>query len=53
MKNRTKPYSIEFCELIIVQYNSGQSDKNLSTQFDVSQVSIYIWLSKLNIKKNY
>lgn len=50
MKNRTKPYSLEFRKLIVDQYNSGQSVKKLSNQFDISQVSIYRWIKKSNIE---
>lgn len=51
-KNRSKPYNDNFKELIVNQYYSGDTVKELSNKYSVSEVSIYRWINRLQSFKN-
>lgn len=40
-------YSDDFREMVVNLYHSGQPVKNLSSEYGVSEVTIYAWIKKL------
>lgn len=46
-KNNGKRYNDDFRKMIVDLYHSGQSVKNLSSEYGVSEVTIYAWIKKL------
>lgn len=51
-KNRSKPYNENLKKLIVNQYYSGNTVKELSNKYSVSEVSIYRWINRLQSFKN-
>jgi len=47
-KKNGKRYNDDFRQMIVDLYHSGQSVKNLSSEYGVSEVTIYNWIKKLN-----
>jgi len=43
-----KRYSDDFRKMVVDLYHSGQSAKNLSSEYGVSEVTIYAWIKKLS-----
>jgi len=43
-----KRYSDDFRKMVVDLYHSGQSVKNLSSEYGVSEVTIYAWIKKLS-----
>ena len=50
MKNKKhgKRYNDDFRKMIVELHNSGQSVKDLSSEYGVSEVTIYNWIKKFN-----
>ncbi len=46
-KNNGKRYNDDFRKMIVDLYDSGQSVTNLSSEYGVSEVTIYAWIKKL------
>ncbi|MEN0647934.1 transposase [Caldifermentibacillus hisashii] len=46
-KNNGKRYNEDFRKMIVDLYDSGQSVRNLSSEYGVSEVTIYAWIKKL------
>lgn len=42
-KNTGKKYNEDFKKMIVELYNSGSSAKDLSSEYGVSEVTIYAW----------
>jgi transposase len=47
-KNTSKKYNEDFKLMIVDLYNSGSSAKNLSSEYGVSEVTIYEWIKKFS-----
>ena len=47
-KNNGKRYNDDFRKMVVELYNSGQSVKSLSSEYGVSEVTIYAWIKKFN-----
>ena len=47
-KNNGKRYNDDFRKMIVDLYQSGQSVRNLSSEYGVSDVTIYAWIKKLS-----
>jgi len=47
-KKHGKRYTDDFRKMIVDLYHSGQKVKNLSSEYGVSEVTIYDWIKKLN-----
>lgn len=45
-KNNGKRYNDDFRKMVVDLYNSGQSVRNLSSEYGVSEVTIYAWIKK-------
>ena len=45
--NNGKRYNDDFRKMIVELYNSGQSVRSLSSEYGVSEVTIYAWIKKL------
>lgn len=45
-KNNGKRYNDDFCKMVVELYHSGQSVRDLSSEYGVSEVSIYAWIKK-------
>jgi len=45
-KNNGKRYNDDFRKMIVDLYQSGQSVRNLSSEYGVSDVTIYAWIKK-------
>jgi len=45
-KNNGKRYNDDFRKMVVDLYNSGQSVRNLSSGYGVSDVTIYAWIKK-------
>jgi len=45
-KNNGKRYNDDFRKRLVDLYNSGQSVRNLSSEYGVSDVNIYAWIKK-------
>src|SRR5699024_5426091 len=43
-----KRYNDDFRKMIVDLYQSGQSVRNLSSEYGVSDVTIYAWIKKLS-----
>lgn len=43
-----KRYSDDFRKMVVDLYNSGQSVRDLSREYGVSDVTIYAWIKKLS-----
>src|SRR5699024_1222772 len=46
--NNGKRYCDDFCKMVVDFYNSGQSVRDLSREYGVSDVTIYAWIKKLS-----
>jgi len=42
-----KRYNDDFRKMVVVLYHSSQSVRDLSSEYGVSEVSIYAWIKKL------
>ncbi|MGE6842040.1 transposase [Bacillus subtilis] len=47
-KNTGKKYNEDFKKMIVDLYNSGSSAKDLSSEYGVSEVTIYAWVKKFS-----
>ncbi len=47
-KNTGKKYNEDFKKMIVDLYNSGNSAKDLSSEYGVSEVTIYAWIKKFS-----
>ncbi|MDC3422016.1 IS3 family transposase [Aquibacillus koreensis] len=47
-KNTGKKYNEDFKKMIVDLYNSGSSAKDLSSEYGVSEVTIYSWIKKFS-----
>jgi transposase len=47
-KNTGKKYNEDFKMMIFDLYNSGSSAKDLSSEYGVSEVTIYAWIKKFS-----
>jgi transposase len=47
-KNTGKKYNQDFKKMVVDLYNSGHSAKNLSSEYGVSEVTIYAWVKKFS-----
>ncbi|MCT2536221.1 IS3 family transposase [Aquibacillus koreensis] len=47
-KNTGKKYNEDFKKMIVDLYNSGSSAKDLSSEYGVSEVTIYAWIKKFS-----
>jgi len=45
--NNGKRYNDDFRKIVVDLYHSGQSVRNLSGEYGVSEVTIYAWIKKL------
>jgi len=45
-KNNGKRYNDDFRKMVVDLYQSGQSVRNLSSEYGVSEVTIYTWIKK-------
>ncbi len=45
-KNNGKRYNDDFRKIVVDLYNSGQTVRNLSSEYGVSEVTIYAWIKK-------
>ncbi|WP_425453610.1 transposase [Oceanobacillus chungangensis] len=45
-RNNSKRYNYDFQKMIVELYNTGSSDKDLSSEYGVSDVTIYAWIKK-------
>lgn len=45
-KNNGKRYNDDFRKMVVDLYHSGQSVGNLSSEYGVSEVTIYAWIKK-------
>lgn len=43
-----KKYNQDFKKMVVDLYNSGHSAKNLSSEYGVSEVTIYAWIKKFS-----
>ena len=43
-----KRYNDDFRKMVVDLYNSGQSVRDLSSEYGVSEVTIYAWIKKLS-----
>ena len=43
-----KRYSDDFRKMVVDLYHSGQSVRKLSSEYGVSEVTIYAWIKKLS-----
>ena len=50
MKNKKngKRYNDDFRKMVVELYHSGQSVRDLSSEYGVSEVSIYAWIKKFS-----
>src|SRR5690625_3931758 len=50
MKNKKhgKRYNDDFRKMVVELYHSGQSVRDLSGEYDVSEVTIYDWIKKFS-----
>ncbi len=48
MKNNVKRYNDDFRKMVVELYHSGQSVSNLSSEYGVSEVTIYAWIKKFS-----
>lgn len=47
MGNQTNPkFNEDFRKMVVELYNSGQAVKNLSSEYGVSEVTIYKWIKR-------
>jgi len=44
--NNGKRYNDDFCKMVVDLYHSGQSVRSLSSEYGVSEVTIYAWIKK-------
>ncbi len=47
-KNNGKRYNDDFRKMIVDLYHSGSSVKDLSSEYGISEVSIYAWIKKFS-----
>lgn len=47
-KNTGKKYNEDFKKMIVDLYHSGSSAKDLSSEYGVSEVTIYAWVKKFS-----
>ena len=47
-KNNGKRYNDDFKKMIVDLYHSGSSVKDLSSEYGISEVSIYAWIKKFS-----
>jgi len=47
-KNNGIRYNDDFRKMVVVLYHSGQSVKNLSNEYGVSEVTIYAWIKRFS-----
>ncbi|MGM8216858.1 IS3 family transposase [Bacillaceae bacterium W0354] len=47
-KNNGKRYNDDFRKMVVELYHSGQSVRSLSSEYGVSEVTIYAWIKKFN-----
>jgi transposase len=47
-KNTGKKYNEDFKKMIVDLYNSGSSAKDLSSEYGVTEVTIYTWIKKFS-----
>ncbi|MBS4172774.1 IS3 family transposase [Bacillus sp. FJAT-49736] len=47
-KNTGKKYNEDFKKMVVDLYNSGNSAKDLSSEYGVSEVTIYTWIKKFS-----
>ena len=47
-KNNGKRYNDDFRNMIVELYQSGEPVRKLSSEYGVSEVTIYNWIKKLN-----
>jgi len=45
-KNNGKRYNDDFRKMVVDLYNSGHSVRDLSSEYGVSEVTIYAWIKK-------
>jgi len=50
-KNNGKQYNDDFRKRLVDLYNSGQTVRNLSSEYGVSEVTIYAWIKKFTPMK--
>jgi len=47
-KNNGKRYNDDFRKMVVELYHSGHSVRDLSSEYGVSEVSIYAWIKKFS-----
>lgn len=47
-KNTGKKYNEDFKKMVVDLYNSGSSAKDLSSEYGVTEVTIYAWIKKFS-----
>lgn len=45
-KNNGNRYNDVFCKMVVDLYHSGQKVKGFSSEYGVSEVTIYAWIKK-------
>lgn len=52
-KNTDKKFNEDFKKTVVDLYHSGSSVKNLSSEYGVSEVTIYKWIKAYTLVKGY
>lgn len=48
IKNNGKKYNEDFKKMVVDLYNSGSSARDLSSEYGVSEVTIYAWIKRFS-----